>query len=253
MKLTFLGTAGLVPPGMGLKVTGIRGMNSMLIDDDYLLEVGDGALRNLIAHGTNLNAVKRVLVSHLHSDHFIGIVHVLHNMVAVHSRTEPLEIIGPLGIAKSTRGLMDLCGLHTAADDEKRGYELRFKELSESEHFDDIQTTRGEHPVETHAYRIRRNNRVLFYNGESIFTDEVLNLAQGADLFVSTVSVPRTHSYHISPEALGKAATKAGVKRVATVHWPPDFEEKHDEFKGLIAKHFSGEIIIPDDFTTIEV
>ena len=51
-----------------------------------------------------------------------------------------------------------------------------FKELGESEHFDDIQTAQGEHPVETHAYRIRRDNRTLFYNGESIFNYEVLNL-----------------------------------------------------------------------------
>ena len=70
MKLTFLGTAGLVP-GLGLKVTGKRGMLSMLIDDDYLLEVGDGALRNINAQGVDLNAIQRVLISHLHSDHFI--------------------------------------------------------------------------------------------------------------------------------------------------------------------------------------
>lgn len=115
MKLTFLGTAGLVPPRMGLKVTGMRGMNSMLIDDNYLLEVGDGALRNIIAHGVNLNAVKRGLVSYLRSDHFIGIVHVLHNLVAEHNRTDPLEIIGPSGIANATQRLMDSCKLHTAA------------------------------------------------------------------------------------------------------------------------------------------
>ena len=36
MRITFLGTAGLVP-GMGLKVTGKRGMLSMMIDDDILL------------------------------------------------------------------------------------------------------------------------------------------------------------------------------------------------------------------------
>ncbi len=251
MKLTFLGTAGLVP-GLGLKVTGKRGMLSMVIDDDYLLEVGDGALRNINAHGVDLNAVKRVLVSHLHSDHFIGLVQVLFDMMNVRNRTEPLEIIGPKGIAKATRGLMSLCEL-PVADDEKRGYELIFKELGVSEVFDDIKTVRGDHPSEAHAYRIKRDNRVLFYNGESIFTDEVLDLARGADLLLCTVVVLEPHSFHISPEDLGKAATKAGVKRVAAVHWPTEYEDNRDEFGQLIRKHFDGEVIVPDDFTTIEV
>lgn len=251
MKITFLGTAGLVP-GMGLKVTGKRGQLSMLIDRDYLLEVGDGALRNINAYGVDLNAVKRIMISHLHSDHFIGIVHVLFDMMNVKNRTEPLEIIGPAGIQKATRGLMNLCEL-PVADDEKRGYELIFKELGESETFDDIRTARGEHPSEAHAYRIERNGRVLFYNGESSFTKAVLDLARGADLFISTVVVLEPHSFHIAPEDLGRAATEAGVKRVAVVHWPTEYEGRRDQFKELILKHYDGEVFVPDDFTAIEV
>jgi ribonuclease Z len=162
---------------MGLTVTGKRGQLTMLIDDNYLMEVGDGALRNINANKTDLNKIKRIMMSHLHSDHFIGIVHVLFDMMNVRNRKEPLEIIGPKGIEKATRGLMSLCEL-PVADDEKRGYELRFKELGASEKFDDIQTVRGSHPSEAHAYRISRNGKSFFYNGESSFTKEVLDLAR---------------------------------------------------------------------------
>jgi ribonuclease BN (tRNA processing enzyme) len=237
---------------MGLKITGKRGMLSMMIDDDYLLEAGDGALRNLNAHGADLNAVKRVLISHLHSDHFIGIVHVLFDMMNVRNRTEPLEIIGPRGIAKATQGLMDLCEL-PVADIQKRGFELKFKELGSAENFDDIHTVRGDHPSEAHAYRIARNNKIIFYNGESIFTDAVLDLAHGADLLICTVVVLEPHSFHISPQDVGRAATETGVKRIAVVHWPTEFEGKRDEFQRLIQKHYQGEVVVPDDFTTIKV
>lgn len=251
MRVTFLGTAGLVPK-VGLTVTGKRGMLSMVIDDDYLLEVGDGALRNLNAYGVDLNAIKRILISHLHSDHFIGIVHVLFDMMNVRNRSEPLEIIGPAGLEKATRGLMSLCEL-PVADDQIRGFELKFKELGASENFDDISTVRGDHPSEAHAYRITRDNRVLFYNGESSFTKEVIDLARGADLFISTVVVLEPHSFHNAPEDAGRAATEAGVKSIATVHWPAEFEGKRDDFRRLIQQHFDGEVIVPDDFTTIEV
>jgi len=251
MKITFLGTAGLVPD-MGLKVTGTRGMLSMLIDTDTLLEVGDGALRNINAFGVDLDAIKRILISHLHSDHFIGIVHVLFDMMNVRNRTQPLEIIGPAGIQEATRGLMNLCEL-PVADDQKRGYDLIFKELGESENFGDVRTVRGEHPSEAHAYRIERDGRVIFYNGESSFTKEVIDLARGADLFLSTVVVLEPHSFHIAPKDLGRAADEAGVKRVAVVHWPTEYEQKRDEFKALILKHYDGDVQVPNDFTAIEV
>jgi ribonuclease BN (tRNA processing enzyme) len=251
MKINFIGTAGLVP-GMGLTVTGNRGQLTMLIDDNYLIEVGDGALRNINANKTDLNKIKRIMMSHLHSDHFIGIVHVLFDMMNVRNRKEPLEIIGPKGIEKATRGLMSLCEL-PVADDEKRGYELRFKELGASEKFDDIQTVRGSHPSEAHAYRITRNGRSFFYNGESSFTKEVLDLARGADLFISTVVVLEPHLFHNAPQDVGRAATEVGAKRVAVVHWPTEYEGKRDEFAKLINKHFKGEVIVPDDFTVVEV
>jgi ribonuclease BN (tRNA processing enzyme) len=251
MKINFIGTAGLVP-GMGLTVTGKRGQLAMLIDQDYLIEVGDGALRNLNANKTDLNAIKRILISHLHSDHFIGIVHVLFDMMNVRNRKEALEIIGPKGIEKATRGLMSLCEL-PVANDETRGYELRFKELGALEEFDDVRTVRGSHPSEAHAYRITRKGKSIFYNGESSFTKEVLDLARGADLFISTVVVLEPHSFHNAPEDVGRAATEAGVKRVAVVHWPTEYEERRGEFAKLFQKHFRGEVIVPDDFTVIDV
>lgn len=251
MKVSFVGTAGLVP-GMGLKVTGKRGQLSMLIDQDYLMEVGDGALRNLNANGTDLNAIKRILISHVHSDHFIGIVHVLFAMMKVRNRKEPLEIVGPRGIEKATRGLMSICEL-PIADDEQRGYELRFMELGIADQFDDIRTVRGSHPTEIHAYRITRNGRSLFYNGESSYTKEVLDLGRGADLFIGTAVTLEPHLFHNTPGDVGRAATEAGVPRVAVVHWPTEYEGRREALAKLIKKQFKGEVIVPNDFTVVEV
>ncbi|MCK9364947.1 MAG: MBL fold metallo-hydrolase [Syntrophales bacterium] len=251
MKVNFVGTAGLVP-GMGLKVTGKRGQLSMLIDQDYLMEVGEGALRNLNANGTDLDAIKRILISHVHSDHFIGIVHVLYAMMKVRNRRDPLEIVGPSGIEKATRGLMSICEL-SIANDELRGYELKFIELGRAERFDDIRTAIGSHPTEIHAYRITRNGRSVFYNGESSYTREVLDLGRGADLFISTAVTLEPHLFHNTAEDVGRAATEAGVQRVAVVHWPTEYEGRREAFAKLVKKHFKGEVIVPNDFTEVEV
>jgi ribonuclease BN (tRNA processing enzyme) len=192
------------------------------------------------------------MISHVHSDNFIGIVHVLSDMMNVGNRREPLEIIGPKGIEKATRGLMNLCEM-PVADDERRGYELRFMELGVSEEFDDIRTVRGSHPSEVHAYRITRKGKTLFYNGESSFTKEVIDLAKGVDLFIGTAVVLEPHLFHNTPEDVGRAATEAGAKRIAIVHWPTEYEGKKNELRDLIKKNYKGEVIIPNDFKVIEV
>lgn len=54
MKIAFLRNGG-ASPSAGLTITGKRGMLSMLIDGDILLELGDGALGNISAYKVNLN------------------------------------------------------------------------------------------------------------------------------------------------------------------------------------------------------
>jgi len=251
MKVTFLGTGGLVP-GLPLTISGKRGMPSYMIDDDYLIDLGEGALRNINAHQVDLHKIKRILISHMHPDHFLGIVNVLFAMVA-YQRRKPLEIIGPVGIGNATRNLVLLSQIPMVADDRYRGFQLSVRELGAANSFDDIRTAKGSHPCEAHAYRITRDGKSVFYDGESHYTPELLNLAAGADLFISTVAVLAKHPVHVAPEEVGPAVTNAGVKRLAVVHWPTQFEQNQDEFKKVMERYYGGEVIIANDFTTIEV
>lgn len=251
MRVTFLGTGGLVPE-LPLTISGKRGMPSYMIDDDYLVDLGEGALRNINAYGVNLHAIKRILISHLHPDHFMGIVNVLFSMV-VSQRKEMLEVIGPVGIESATRSLLDITKIPAVGDDGSRGFQLKFKELGAAEHFDDIQTTRGSHPCEAHAYRITRDNKAVFYDGESHYTQELMDLARGADVFISTIAVLEKHSIHVPPEEVGPAVTRAGVKRMAVVHWPTKFEGHTDDFKKIMQNYYDGEVTIMEDFSTLEV
>lgn len=251
MRVTFLGTGGLVP-GLPLTVSGKRGMPSYMIDDDYLIDLGEGALRNIQAYGVNLRGIKRILISHLHPDHFIGIVNILFAMF-VCERTEPLEVIGPVGIDEATRDLIVTTRVPVVVDEKKRPFQVKFRELGASDSFDDIRTARGNHPCEAHAYRITRDNKSVFYDGESFYTKELMDLAQGADLFIATVAVLEPHPVHIAPDEVGQKVTAAGINRLAVTHWPRQFEASKHEFRKIMGKNFDGEVIVVDDFTSIEV
>ena len=56
-----------------------------------------------------------------------------------------------------------------------------------------------------------------------------------------------------SQMTLEAVAKEAGVKRVAVVHWPTEYEKNRDDFKALILKHYDCELYVPNDFDTIEV
>jgi len=109
------------------------------------------------------------------------------------------------------------------------------------------------YPCEAHAYRITRDNKAVFYDGESHYIKELMDLARGADLFISTVAVLERHSIHVAPDEVGPAVTGAGVNRMAVVHWPTKFESNTDDFKKIMQNYYDGEVTIMEDFSTLEV
>jgi ribonuclease Z len=88
----FLGTAGAVPtiergPSASLVV---RGGQRMLVD------CGEGTQRQLM-RSVGLGRLDRVLITHLHGDHYLGLPGLLKTL-SLQGREEPLELYGPPGI-----------------------------------------------------------------------------------------------------------------------------------------------------------
>lgn len=73
MKLIFLGTSHGVPmPG--------RNYQSILIETDaglYLIDAGAPVMEQLINRGYDLSRLKAVFITHMHTDHTFGLVHII--------------------------------------------------------------------------------------------------------------------------------------------------------------------------------
>lgn len=65
MQIYLIGTSGS-------SITANRTTTSILVDDDLLIDVGEGATQKLLKIGKFKN-IQTILISHLHVDHFIGI------------------------------------------------------------------------------------------------------------------------------------------------------------------------------------
>lgn len=70
MRILFLGTSSAVP-------TDSRGLPAILVKtmgDTLLLDCGEGTQRQMIRAHESLMKVNKVIITHLHGDHFFGLL-----------------------------------------------------------------------------------------------------------------------------------------------------------------------------------
>ena len=93
MKLVFLGTSAAQP-------TENRGLSCICLERDgeiIMFDAGEAAQIAYMKSGLGWNKKMKILVTHLHGDHCVGILGLLQTM-SMQKRTETLEIFGPSGI-----------------------------------------------------------------------------------------------------------------------------------------------------------
>ncbi|MGH1521550.1 MAG: ribonuclease Z [Nitrosopumilus sp.] len=93
MKLVFLGTSAAQP-------TEKRGLSCICLQMEgeiLMFDAGEAAQISYMKSGLGWNKKMKILVTHLHGDHCVGILGLLQTM-SMQNRTEPLEIFGPKGI-----------------------------------------------------------------------------------------------------------------------------------------------------------
>jgi len=92
MEILFLGTSSMVP-------TKDRNQSGILIsykNDRILVDCGEGIQRQLKIVGVSLVKITKILISHSHGDHVLGLPGLIQSMSAV-GYGKTLQIYGPVG------------------------------------------------------------------------------------------------------------------------------------------------------------
>ena len=95
MRVTFLGTGGSVP-------TKKRNLPSLAVRTDgglVMFDCGEGTQKQFLIAKLGFNRDMRILISHMHADHILGIPGLLHSMSFM-GRSRDIEIYGPPGISE---------------------------------------------------------------------------------------------------------------------------------------------------------
>ncbi|HEV8360232.1 MAG TPA: ribonuclease Z, partial [Candidatus Thermoplasmatota archaeon] len=103
MRLVFLGTAGSWP-------TAERNVSAVALKrgpEVLLFDCGEGTQRQFQRSGLSYMEVSRILITHLHGDHFLGIAGLVQTM-EMNGREDELQVVGPAGTVEAVRALIQI-------------------------------------------------------------------------------------------------------------------------------------------------
>jgi ribonuclease Z len=240
-----------------------------------LIDAGRGTVMRMAGAGSFPGLLSAVLVTHLHSDHVCALNDVLTTHWLMTRGQATLAVYGPPGIGRFVERQLDALEADIGYRIEHHeilteGPRVAVTELEPGRAFDigpiAVRTAATVHaPVRpTLGYRLEHGGSVAAIVGDTIPCDGVDELAAGADAYVQTVIrrdlVERSSNdmfrdildYHSGVVEAAQTATRVGARRLVLTHLvPAPTPEQYPEWVARAAEHFSGEIIIGDDLTTI--
>ena len=246
-------------------------------DTHILVDAGRGTVMRMAGAGSLPAFLGAVLITHLHSDHVCALNDVITTHWVMTQGNATLAIYGPPGTAQFVERQMHALepdiGYRIAHHDLlTEGPNVAVTELEPGDSFDiggvQIATAATVHaPVEpTIGYRLEHQGSVAAIVGDTIVCDGVDKLAAGADAYVQTVirrdlveliqheMMQDILDYHSGVVDAAQTAARVGAKRLVLTHMvPAPSPEQYPEWVDKAAEHFTGDIIIGDDLTTITI
>lgn len=156
MQIVFLGTGGSWPS----KDRNVSAVAVRIGSDVLLFDCGEGTQRQLMSSNVSFMKINRILISHFHGDHFLGLPGLIQSM-SLNNRKKPLEIYGPHGTVKLVNILINL-GYFTPT------FDFIVKDLKDNDTIKCdgyiIKAKTAEHNVPTLAYAVEENTRPGRFN-----------------------------------------------------------------------------------------
>ncbi len=242
-QVVFLGTGNPVPdpkhqgPAVAIIVNG----------QPYIVDCGPGLVRQASAAralgnpGLTMANLTRAFVTHLHTDHTIGLPDLMFTP-AVTGRTQPLELWGPKGLKR----MVDLIQKAWSEDKDIRfhggepaipeAYVVHVHEISPGLIYQDANVKVRAFQVQhgkwkyAYGYRFETPDRVIVLSGDTTYSPNLIENAKGCDILIHEVYSAewlkrRTkawqayHSaYHTSGPDLARIANQVHPKLLILYH-----------------------------------
>jgi ribonuclease Z len=270
LKITLLGT-GIPDPQQD------RLGSSALVEageERFIFDSGRGTLQRLFQTGVPVQKVNKLFLTHLHSDHTVGIPD-LWLTPWVLGRTVPFYVWGPVGTARMMSKFeeafafdLSIRPIHDLVSPE--GSKIVSHEIREGLVYESngVKVTAFEvdhHPIKpSFGYRIDFKGRASVLSGDTRFNENLIRFSKGVDLLILNVAAARPEDLrvserlrsimdlHLSPEEGARIFNEASPKLAVYTHMVL-FSVPAEEIVARTRKIYSGPLQIGEDLMVFEV
>jgi len=271
IKVTLLGT-GTPQPGMdrfGASTLVQAGSETLLFD------AGRGCLQRLRQINVSYDTIDALFLTHLHSDHIVGLPDLWLTGWLTSKRTVPLKVFGPVGINNLIEYLQKafVYDIKIRIEDDKapeEGSILLATEIQQGVVYENngvkvIAFLVDHYPVvPAFGYRIEYDGHSVVLSGDTRYSENLIKYARGTDLLIHEVVIaPDTLSksdpkynilaHHTTPEQAGKVFNEVKPKLAAYSHIGKMYGHNEQELLKRTNVNYTGPIIIGEDLMSFSI
>jgi ribonuclease BN (tRNA processing enzyme) len=219
MKLTIIGSGDAFGSGGRLNTCFLIETSGRTV----LLDCGASSLPGLKARGIDPNSIEGVVLTHLHGDHFGGVVFLLMDAHFASARERPISIAGPPGTGARLDAALEVFFPGSTKNRWRFRWEVVEIEPGRSAEFLGLSVLTAEvihrSGAPSTAARIDDGRSVLAYSGDTEWTDGLFEIGAGADLMIiECYEHTRSVSGHMSWAKLRAQLADFRARRLMITH-----------------------------------
>ncbi|MCK9219886.1 MAG: ribonuclease Z [Bacteroidales bacterium] len=259
-SLTVLGSSAAIPAND-------RNLSAHLLNANerfFLIDCGEGTQFQLRKFHISLQKIRYIFISHLHGDHYFGLIGLLNSMHLLGRKTE-LHLFGP-------PRLMEVLDLQMELSLTRLVFPLVFHPLIMDQHVliheDDhlsIHSFPLKHAVPTCGFIFREKNpprkivipRSYAYCSDTVYTESIIPYISGVKLlyhestFMEDLAGAAAEKFHTTAKEAATLAQKAQVTKLLLGH----FSARYEDLTPLLeeAKSVFFESYVAQEGTSLEI
>ncbi|GAA4855505.1 MBL fold metallo-hydrolase [Luteimonas vadosa] len=271
IRVTLLGTGDPTPslerfgPGTLVEAAG----------QTLLFDAGRGTMQRLRQVGVSTGELDGIFLTHLHSDHVVGLVDVWLTGWVVDGRTTPLRVYGPVGTSALAEHLAkafeyDIAIRTAEAGRSAQGVAIEVTEISGGYrwHADGVEVLAFDvdhAPVApAFGFRVDSGERSVALSGDTRYSESLIRRAKGVDLLVHEVAdapaafkqahpdLPRL-VHHTQPADAGRVFTAVAPKLAVYSHLVLAGGMRAEDLVGETRATYDGPLLVGEDLMTLTI
>ncbi|MGA9120653.1 MAG: MBL fold metallo-hydrolase [Bacteroidota bacterium] len=244
-------------------------------DETLVFDAGRGVAQRLYQLGVPFQNINAVFLTHLHSDHIVGLPDLWLTGWLIGRRTSPLTLIGPAGTTEMAGFLEKAFAFDVRIRVEEGGQVAGGGQISArnivqglvyEEHGVRVTAFDVDHGIVKPAfgYRIEYGGHSVVLSGDTRFSENVIEFSKGADVLIHEVVLaptdikPSTRGYiafahHTTPEQAAEVFSRVKPKLAVYSHIVSLWGLKDEELTLRTRKVYPGPFEVGEDLMSFVI